>query len=469
MKNFLSNEEMIAFKLQRDESMQRYMEYYLNYPVEDSEKNEIIENVNDRFIKIFRAMDIAYEVGDLTNYLRLIEKFILNVHVGKLGSYWSECVFYLRIAIHSSKNHPQLNRFSNALIKQLGFILVDQGNYNEAFPLFNKILKQANIENNKEELCVSLHEIGIILSSLNEYSEAIMFIKSSLRLAKDLNDERNISVNYLELGNIHSAMNKDEIALKYYNVAYKIFQKLNLKYELTMVINGIANIESRRNNIDKSEELFNECLSIYFELNNFPGVARILYKLGGIYISKGQLLLAKETITKSLKIYENFNTPLMIALNLRSLGRIELLENNIEAAVTFFLRAIELKESINFVRGLTKDYYEIALSYFQTRQLDECYKFLEKSIFLSKKVNEKFHTGIALSFSAQISFFIYGNKEKGLKEMEESIEIFKSLKHNNELPAREILEEMLEINSTSEEIKEILIIILSSNPNNITQ
>lgn len=312
-----------------------------------------------------------------------------------------------------------------------------------------------------------------LLTSMGKIDEAIFITKNILKRLKEQlsempNDEElimNTANTFNAMGVLLDAENFDYEAEQHFNVALTYYSKLNsrelktfdysnlLSYISTTLNNygGLLikkdKLEAAQDSIEKSLELLNiicqeNCTSEIIQADKAVSYSN----LGMCLLKKGNSREAKLHLEKSNTLYRNLlkkdlDYSYLFSNSLLNTGLILQSENNFEEAIKLYQESYEIcsKHSLSapylfkpieakILSNIgsihyTKDSVRQAIKY--TQDALELYKFLtidSSSIYLPELGSTLMNLGIYYCYTFQSS---PSNLDKGIKMLEESLEIFK--------------------------------------------
>lgn len=219
---------------------------------------------------------------------------------------------------------------ANAL-RTLGYIYMNQSNYNEASAALFKGLKIAETAKDEAQIA-SLHStISTMYMHQSNFDKAIFYGEQALTYFKKINAPQKLGTVYMNVGLIYAEIKNDSRAKLYYENALAEFKKINYKLGLATVYGNLSNI--MMNDAAKKIEYLLAAQKIWDEIApDHPNAAGNIGNLGVAYLS-----LVTDTDLNSLPSGSNIPKNKSVLL---------------QKAEVYLTRAVQMCRQIDFGRDL---------------------------------------------------------------------------------------------------------------------
>lgn len=116
--------------------------------------------------------------------------------------------------------------YKSVILRKLGDIEFDVGQYNAANDLYRQSLNNAQKCDNLNEVSSCYNNIAILFHKQGLFDSAIFYYFNSLKIDEQLKDLKGIASRYNNIGNVYYAQQSFDKALEYYQKSYEIKVKL---------------------------------------------------------------------------------------------------------------------------------------------------------------------------------------------------------------------------------------------------
>jgi CHAT domain-containing protein/lipopolysaccharide biosynthesis regulator YciM len=271
----------------------------------------------------------------------------------------------------TNPNQPQIIAQNNAELEEANQLeqkveeLYQQGKYQEAIPLAEKVLeiREKNLGKDHLNVAASLSWLAVLYKAQGNYSAAEPLLQRSLAIyEKDFGKDHPFVatiLNYLAV--LYQAQGN-------YSAAEPLFQRALSIYETALgkdnpfvatTLNNLAGLYYDQGNYSAAEPLLQRALSIR-EKNlgkDHPDVALSLNNLAVLYKAQGNYSAAEPLLQRALAIYEKAlgkDHP-SVAISLNNLAELYRDQGNYSAAEPLFQRSLAIRE-----KALGKDHPDVA-------------------------------------------------------------------------------------------------------------
>lgn len=200
--------------------------------------------------------------------------------------------------------------------------------------------------------------------STTDLREALKYADQSLVLAEQTGSDKFLSDALFNAGNISFQIGAYEIATQYFFRFIDIQKKENNRKKIAFGLTNLGAVKLQMKQYENAGEYFNRAVGIYNSLNTetnepgvFPEVISIYNNLGVIAKEKGDYQKAIELYNRGLHLalMSGAKNDELAALY-NNLGNAFLLSDRYEDAYGSYLRALNLRKSINDKAGCASSY-----------------------------------------------------------------------------------------------------------------
>ncbi|MEO0127097.1 MAG: diguanylate cyclase [candidate division WOR-3 bacterium] len=326
----------------------------------------IKERIKDFF---FFSEDIVRQIvyknisrGNLMRYHKQVGEAIEKYFHTRLPSYYEQLAHHFVMA-----NEP-----AKALLysKQAGMKCKENYAHKQAVKFLTNALR---FEENIDEIFKIKFNLSEIYFLMGENKKAIEHLNDCLKI--NPNDYKI----YSKLGQIYENMGEYKMALKYYNTGLKLTVRTSAYYQFS---SGIAWIYTRLGQYLKAKK---ECEQLLKRAKQIPG-----QELGSIYITLGVSLLY--------------------------LGKLE-------GAISYFKKALEIRQKLNDKKGMAACYLDLAVVYQQQLNFSQSEEYYKNALRLYEEIG--FQAGITVTLLDLGSLYFHYNLIKAEEYCMRSLEIAK--------------------------------------------
>lgn len=294
-----------------------------------------------------------------------------------------------------------------------------------AFDYGFKALDIAQNSKNKKGEAQAYNDISIIHIMRSEYEKAIEMLEKSRLIREELKDDLGIATIYNKMGIINQQMGDYNKAIEVQMKALELFDKIDHKYGVTQSNNNLAVLYMNQANYKKALEYHLVTKKMRIEINDSIGYAVTIMNIGNVYQFEGNVVESEKYYNEALLLfrrYINQGTKEYIPAVLNNLVNIYLVKQDYEKCKALLKESIELRQSLNDLKGLASCYNNFGKVLIEEKKPDEALIYLNKALEIGKQINSKVET----QYAYDKLYRIY--KEKGnLSKALEYFEIAKAL------------------------------------------
>ena len=421
-----------------------------NYPGEDRfysslafhyEKAE--EKEKERtFLK--KAADYAKEqyhnVEAETMYLKLMEllddprELIETGHllgrVSKISGKWDLAEKTFRESLERAKELGDSLLIADSM-KEMGYMLLEKGRYDEAQPLLDSAVKEYRALNKTQGECDVEGYRGLIHYYKGELDDAIEHFTTSLELAQKVGYKSAIAINNRYLGGVSYYRSEYVKARSYYERQLEISEEMNNLIDIAVAENNLGLVNSHLNEFDNAIKYYQRALDAYRKMNVRQYICYTSNNLGELKYWMGEYDEAKKLFEDQLTIANDLGIKRHVSIAYNMLGNINRIMTDYEKALEFYNKAIAIGEELNLQTILCEYYLEKAVLFFETERFEQALKDAEKALSISTEVNRT--DFIIKSQMLKWQIVSRTDKEKAVIEMKKMLNEMSKDEHKAEL------------------------------------
>ena len=186
----------------------------------------------------------------------------------------------------------------------------------------------------------------------------------------------------------------DIIVTKYRSTADKLL--------LAKAHHKLGNILFYRNSYNAAEKEFQSSLQLFSLLKNNDGIATSKNALGILMVEEGQLSQGESLFKEAKEIAKSEGSMHLLANTNMNIGNVYFMSGNFDDSMAYYQDALKIASKENYEDSKTRIYNSIALIHKSQNQLSEALKFIDKSIDLATKLDNKYLKALSYLLEAEI-------------------------------------------------------------------
>jgi len=313
----------------------------------------LASNYDEAILLCKQALELDPEYADV--YKRLGNIYDVK---GDRSLALSTYLEYIRL----SEKKGDIGNLANALINA-GWIYHGNGEYPQAFELYNKGLIKAVEANNKLYEAKAYRQLGTWYTDKGKYDQAESFLLKSMMIDAQNSHiydyKYNLACDYQGLGILYSYKEDYKKALRYFLKSMNIFKSLNAEKQLKWVTERISDkisdnytcmgdVYFEKGEYDKSMDYYQKGLEIDKIIGWQEGLAGDYRSLGEVYAAKGEFDKALIYYSKSLEIFSATKDEVGLGGVYRALGKLHSKKGAYDIALNYFKQALVIYEKAGF-------------------------------------------------------------------------------------------------------------------------
>jgi signal transduction histidine kinase/tetratricopeptide (TPR) repeat protein len=309
-------------------------------------------------------------------------------------------------------------------------------NLQEAYEFHNKALNIYLENGDKEGIVKGYTYLGVLFKKFNDFNKSLNYYKKSLEIAEGMELHPSHASLNNNIGSIYRNLNKYPEALVYFKNAEQIYKKFNNIRGYSILLGNIGNLYLK-------QKLYNEALiytekALYYreKMNDNYGIAYQNANLADIKynmaISSGSQMLAREkenlyleaieSLKKAIKIFDELGNKVEQLENIFLLAKTYKANNSYLLAFNALEKAQELEDNLQ-IQSVNRTITD--LEFQQNLSIKEKEIEILNKDYEYQKLIKKIFIGFAfiLVIVSLFIFYLYSNKRKYNKILEENIQI----------------------------------------------
>jgi len=322
----------------------------------------------------------------LTDPNELIKTGHLLGSVSKLSGKWDLAEKTFRDSLERARE------IDNGLMvavsmKELGYMLLEKGRYDEAQPLLDSAVKEFRTLDDTRGQCDVEGYRGLIHYYKGELDDAIEHFNTSLELAHKINYKSAVALSNRYLGGVSYYRSEYSKARDYYHHQLKISREINSVIDIAVAENNLGLVNSHLNDFDNAIKYYQRALDTYRKINIRQYICYTSNNLGELKYWLGEYDEAKKLFEDQLSIAIDLGIKRHVSIAYNMLGNINRINTDYGKALEFYNKAIEIGEELNLQTILCEYYLEKAVLLFETERFEKSLELAEKAISISSEVN----------------------------------------------------------------------------------
>lgn len=211
-----------------------------------------------------------------------------------------------------------------ALVRQLGMVQWQLGNYVLARQHLDESLKLAKANNDRAAMAEALGRLGRIAEDSGDFESAKQYVEESLSLAREAGDKPALAYAYRNLGNLVASFAKYDEAEAAYRESLTLTRELNDASGTAASLGNLGRVLYRlpEPRYAEARQLYAEANALNRQSNNRQGLSVGLCNVGIIAYRQGDYAEARNLQQESLQIAREIGHRWMVAWALGELGLI---------------------------------------------------------------------------------------------------------------------------------------------------
>ncbi len=316
----------------------------------------------------------------------LIESGHLLGSVYKISGKWDMAEKIFRESLMRAENTGN-ELFFAASMKELAYMLLEKGRYDEAQPLLDRAVElYRKLDEIKGEGDVEGYR-GLIHYYKGELDDAIEHFTKRLELAEIIGDKTAKALSYRYLGGVSYYRSDYKTALDYYCNQLAISKETCNILDIAVAENNLGLVYSHLNDFKNAAHFYQKALDTYRKISIRQYICYTSNNLGELKFWLGEYDEAEKLFKEQLDIATELGIKRHISIAYNMLGNINRKNRDFEQALSYYDKAIAIGEELNVQTILCEYYYEKASLFYEMKRFDESLVLAEKALKMSSEVN----------------------------------------------------------------------------------
>jgi tetratricopeptide (TPR) repeat protein len=286
----------------------------------------------------------------------------------KLGNRLEELRMYKEAKAVYRRAFGENHSFVAGAMKNIGMVLAERGEYDEAMEQFESA-KKAYIADNDDDTvsrdaASAISCMGNVKNRIGELDGALKLYMEALNIYKTIQDKtvssesntistRDITSTLKVIGMVHAKMGDLDTAMEFFTEAMTLLRSSGVDKTPTgrettaSVLTRMASIHAKKSDLDKAMERYREAYDLTVQNRgtaNHQEAAGILHYIGGIYHKRSEYEDAMNCYQEAIRIYHATLGPgnPAVAGTLVMVGSIHYKRRNLDSAMMFYREALRL-------------------------------------------------------------------------------------------------------------------------------
>lgn len=214
------------------------------------------------------------------------------------------------------QNKGSMSQGARAVIEKMADVRRDQGHYNEAIEMYNRILKfdQHALGDTHPLVAETLNNLALIQERMGHYTAALEYYQEVLAIRKSALGDQDLKVADVinNMAIVHYMCAEYDAALHLFEEAVAIYQKTELdqaqaQQAVADALSNMGDIHKEQGRLDEALDLFTESLQIKRSVlgSQHPSVANTLVRMGETKILQDEFPYAISLLQEAIDIYQD--------------------------------------------------------------------------------------------------------------------------------------------------------------------
>lgn len=259
----------------------------------------------------------------------------------------------------------------------IGVLLLNKNSYSDVMDYFNKALAIKRELGDKKGIADVISNMGVAYCDLGDYSKAVEKYYEALKIREEIDDVEGHGISLISIANIYFLQANYKTALDYYSKALSLKGINRYKFFISEVNTNVGMAYVKLKDYDKALPYLNLAIKISEEIGDKQGVAINISNLGDIYIGKKEYPKALELLNEALVLFEEISDKKYIAEINNVLGNVYDSIHQPEKAKVYFLRQLELAQSINSKLNIQNAYEGLSRVSMRKKDYAAAYEYIK--------------------------------------------------------------------------------------------
>jgi len=221
-----------------------------------------------------------------------------------------------------------------------------RSDFQRALAAWEKGLKWAKANNDKQAISTFTGNIGIVYRHLGDYSKALAHYQEALEIDREIGYRKGIGYNLTNIGLLYANIDDYSKALAHYQEALKIDREIGDRKGIGATICNMGNVYAYLGDYSKALAHYQEALKIDREIGDRKGVGAELGNIGNVYSDLGDYPKALAHYKEALEIRMGIGDRTGAGVELGNIGTVYSDLGDYPKALAHYKEALEIFSSI---------------------------------------------------------------------------------------------------------------------------
>lgn len=274
-------------------------------------------------------------------------------------------------------------KFLNKIALQFYF----KGFYSLAEKYFQLSLNQEIKNQNTLNVAKMYSNIAVTHEQRSNYKQAVENYHKALDEFEKAGYKAGIAKIYNNLGVLYQEMGMKQQAINYYRKAIDIKKQLKNYASLASTYNNLGVVyEELVHNNDSALFYYNKALAVYDSLKSLNYYATTLQNISVILLESGEYKLALQNFFKIEKIFKTNGNEQGLAWTYRNIAQAYMYATNYDSAENYLNKSIQISKELNDKHTLLENYKILSQLYYNTKKYQQSALIYQKYIDLYDSV-----------------------------------------------------------------------------------
>lgn len=240
-----------------------------------------------------------------------------------------------------------------------GVTLLYMGNYREALPLLEPVLKRNKKVENNAILSHRYSILGECYRGIGVYDTAVMYYQKAIEISKKYHHIRNLGKSLQDMAILHYDLGNKNVALEYAQQARQFYSSAevqNFPIVRSNYYQWQANFFIKTGENDSAFVYARKFLDFLESSTMTRDIPAALQLLGGIYVKLGKWELGRQQLLLALQMARDIGMEGQQCKTLLSLSELMLQQGELLLAIKYLEESLDLAQRLN-QRNLLQDIY----------------------------------------------------------------------------------------------------------------
>ncbi|NWG16511.1 MAG: tetratricopeptide repeat protein [Chloroflexi bacterium] len=233
------------------------------------------------------------------------------------------------------------------LLAEIGERLAEQGQHNEAIPIFTELLSDYEALDETEEMLRTLDTLSALMVKTENSGAAVMHATRGIHLAEELDDEETHMHLLMTLGDARQQLGDSGEAVRAYGQALEIARNRDDGQNESLALFKLGGAQLDNSDPDAAAQTWEQALRLFRAQGKRDYEGRVLGSLGTAYGEMGRWTESINFHTSALHIAREVKDKEEEALQLSNLGYAAVEANQLGEAVLRYRQALHLAYQAN--------------------------------------------------------------------------------------------------------------------------